>query len=213
MSPHRIGVFGGTFDPIHFGHLQLAEQAIKEVKLSKLLFIPAAKPPHKNGIITPIEHRLAMLELVCEGSKHFSCSSIEAELPKPSYTVDTLVELIKRYPGDAELYFIIGGDAFLDLMTWKSYTEILSMVQIVVSPRIGYSNQRIYAFLDRIGYTQINRKWQGEDGRKDIFLLSEPPQDVCSSKVKEVIAKGNDATTLLPEVIAGYIKENSLYNL
>lgn len=213
MSPHRIGVFGGTFDPIHFGHLQLAEQAIKEVKLSKLLFIPAAKPPHKNGIITPIEHRLAMLELVCEGSKHFSCSSIEAELPKPSYTVDTLLELIKRYPGDAELYFIIGGDAFLDLMTWKSYTEILSMVQIVVSPRVGYSNQRIYAFLDRIGYTQINRKWQGEDGRKDIFLLSEPPQDVCSSKVKEVIAKGHDATTLLPEVIAGYIKENSLYNL
>lgn len=213
MSPHRIGVFGGTFDPIHFGHLQLAEQAIKEVKLSKLLFIPAAKPPHKNGIITPIEHRIAMLELVCEGSNHFSCSSIETELPKPSYTVDTLVELIKRYPGDAELYFIIGGDAFLDLMTWKSYTEILSMVQIVVSPRIGYSNQRIYAFLDRIGYTEINRKWQGEDGRKDIFLLSEPPQDVCSSKVKEVIAKGSDTTTILPEVIAGYIIENSLYNL
>ena len=213
MSPHRIGVFGGTFDPIHFGHLQLAEQAIKEVKLSKLLFIPAAKPPHKNGIITPIEHRIAMLELVCSQSKHFSCSSIEAELPKPSYTVDTLVELIKRYPGDAELYFIIGGDAFLDLMTWKSYTEILSMVQIVVSPRIGYSNQRIYAFLDRIGYTEINRKWQGEDGRKDIFLLSEPPQDVCSSKVKEVIAKGSDTTTILPEVIAGYINENSLYNL
>lgn len=213
MSPHRIGVFGGTFDPIHFGHLQLAEQAIKEVKLSKLLFIPAAKPPHKNGIITPIEHRIAMLELVCSRSEHFSCSRIEAELPKPSYTVDTLVELIKRYPGDAELYFIIGGDAFLDLMTWKSYTEILSMVQIVVSPRIGYSNQRIYAFLDRIGYTEINRKWQGEDGRKDIFLLSEPPQDVCSSKVKEVIAKGSDTTTILPEVIAGYIKENSLYNL
>jgi len=213
LSPHRIGVFGGTFDPIHFGHLELAEQAIKEVKLSKLLFIPAAKPPHKNGIITPIEHRIAMLELVCKGSKHFSCSRIEAELPKPSYTVDTLVELIKRYPDDAELYFIIGGDAFLDLMTWKSYTKILSMVQIVVSPRIGYSNQSIYAFLDRIGYTQINRKWQGEDGRKDIVLLSESPQDVCSSKVREVIAKGSDTTTLLPEVIAGYIKENCLYNL
>ena len=213
MSPHRIGVFGGTFDPIHFGHLELAEQAIKEVKLSKLLFIPAAKPPHKNGIITPIEHRIAMLELVCKGSKHFSCSRIEAELPKPSYTVDTLVELIKRYPDDAELYFIIGGDAFLDLMTWKSYTKILSMVQIVVSPRIGYSNQSIYAFLDRIGYTQINRKWQGEDGRKNIVLLSKSPQDVCSSKVREVIAKGSDTTTLLPEVIAGYIKENCLYNL
>jgi len=213
LSPHRIGVFGGTFDPIHFGHLELAEQAIKEVKLSKLLFIPAAKPPHKNGIITPIEHRIAMLELVCKGSKHFSCSRIEAELPKPSYTVDTLVELIKRYPDDAELYFIIGGDAFLDLMTWKSYTKILSMVQIVVSPRIGYSNQSIYAFLDRIGYTQINRKWQGEDGRKNIVLLSKSPQDVCSSKVREVIAKGSDTTTLLPEVIAGYIKENCLYNL
>jgi nicotinate-nucleotide adenylyltransferase len=213
LSPHRIGVFGGTFDPIHFGHLQLAEQAIKEVKLSKLLFIPAAKPPHKNGIITPIEHRIAMLELVCEGSEHFSCSSIEAELPKPSYTVDTLVELMERDPEDAELYFIIGGDAFLDLMTWKSYTKILSMVQIVVSPRIGYSNQSICAFLDRIGYMPINRKWQSDNGRKDIIFLSESPQDVCSSKLREVMAKGRDTTTLLPEVIAGYIKENSLYNL
>lgn len=213
MSPTRIGVFGGTFDPIHNGHLQLAEHAIKEVGLSQLVFIPAAKPPHKNGIITPIEHRIMMLELVCNENKHFSCSSIEAELPKPSYTVDTLVELMKHYRADAELYFLIGGDAFLELMTWKSYSKILSMVQIVVSPRIGYSNQRIYAFLERIGYTQINRKWQGGNGKKDIFLLSEFPQDVCSSKVRDVIVKGSDTTTLLPQVVADYIKENSLYNL
>jgi nicotinate-nucleotide adenylyltransferase len=213
LNPTRIGIFGGTFDPVHNGHLQLAERAIKEIKLSELLFIPAAKPPHKNGFITPLQHRVAMLEIVCKGNKHLSCSSIEAELPKPSYTVDTLTELMTRYPADAELYFIIGGDAFLDLMTWKSYTKILSMVKIVVSPRIGYPNQRLYTFLSKLGYSQIKSKWQSENGKKEIYLLSQSPQEACSSEVRDVIEKGCDTTTLLPVVVAGYIKENSLYNL
>jgi len=213
LNPTRIGIFGGTFDPVHNGHLQLAERAIEEVKLAKLLFIPAAKPPHKNGIITPLPHRIAMLELVCKENKQFSCSSIEAELPKPSYTVDTLTELMTLYPADAELYFIIGGDAFLDLMTWKSYTKILSMVKIVVSPRIGYPDQRLYRFFTRLGYSQIKSKWQSENGKKDIYLLSQAPQDACSSEVRDAIAKRCDTATLLPEVVASYIKENSLYNL
>lgn len=213
MSPIRIGVFGGTFDPIHYGHLQLAEHAVKEVQLCKLLFVPAAKPPHKNGIIAPIGHRIAMLELACTGNKHFTCSNIEAELPTPSYTVDTLTELLKRYPADAELYFIIGGDAFLDLMTWKSYTRILSMVKIVVSPRIGYSNEHLYTFLSKIGYTKKDKSWQGENGKKDIILLSESPQDICSSNVRGVVANRCDTAVLLPEKVATYIKENGLYNL
>lgn len=213
MNPTRIGVFGGTFDPVHNGHLQLAERAIKEVKLSKVLFIPAAQPPHKNGVITPFNHRIAMLELVCRQNKHFSCSSIEAQLPKPSYTVDTLAELMTRYPADVELYFIIGGDAFLDLLTWKSYSKILSMVKIVVSPRIGYPNQRLYSFLTSLGYGQIESKWQNKNGYKDIYLLSQSPQDACSSEVRDVIAKGCNTTHFLPDVVAGYIKENSLYNL
>lgn len=213
MSLTRIGVFGGTFDPVHNGHLQLAERAIQEVKLSQLLFVPAAKPPHKHGVITPFRHRFAMLELVCKGNKYFSCSSVEAELAKPSYTVDTLTELIKRYPPDTDLYFIIGGDAFLDLMTWKSYARILSMVKIVVSPRVGYSNQRLHTFLLSLGYSKSDNKWQDGNGRKDIVLLSQSPQDACSSKVRDVIAKEGETTPLLPKVVANYIKENSLYNL
>lgn len=213
MSARRIGVFGGTFDPVHNGHLQLAEHAIKEVHLSQLLFVPAATPPHKHGEITPLSHRLAMLNLVCKESPNFLYSSIEAELPRPSYTVDTLEELLKRYPANTELYFIIGGDAFLDLMTWKSYAAILTMVKMVVSPRVGYSNLRLYDFLARIGYRQKEGTWQGSNGQKDIILLSQSPQDVCSSDVREVLLKEGDTSPFLPEVVAGYIKENSLYNL
>lgn len=211
MSIERIGIFGGTFDPVHNGHIQLANRAIQEVELTKLLFVPAANPPHKNEIIASFKHRIAMLELVCKGSKHFLCSSIEAELPKPSYTVDTLTELMTHYP-TAELYFIIGGDAFLDLLTWKSYKKILSMVKIIISPRVGYSNNRLHIFLSSLGYTQSGEKWQGKNGQKDIILLSKSPQDSCSSMIRDVIAKKGDATHLLPQKVAAYIQENSLYN-
>ena len=212
MIPSRIGVFGGTFDPVHLGHLQLAQLAIKEIGLSQVLFIPAAQPPHKNGIITPIKHRLAILELICRGNTHFACSAIENELPKPSYTVDTLTALKQRLPVSTELYFILGGDAFLDLMTWKSYTTILSMVKIIVSPRIGYTNKHLYSFLTRIGYCLKKGRWQGQNGKKDIVVLSESPLDVCSSTVRSVIAKGGDTTNLLPQDVINYIEENNLYS-
>ena len=212
MSTERIGVFGGTFDPVHNGHMQLANRAIQEVKLTKLLFVPAASPPHKHEIIASFKHRIAMLELVCKGSKHFLCSSIEAELPKPSYTVDTLTELKTHYPIGTELYFIIGGDAFLDLLTWKSYNKILSMVKIIISPRVGYSNHRLHTFLSSLGYTRIGENWQGKKRQKDIILLSKSPQNSCSSSIRDVIAQEGDTTLLLPQKVASYIQENSLYN-
>lgn len=213
MKPFRLGVFGGTFDPVHLGHLQLAQLAIKEVGLSKLLFIPAAQPPHKHGVITPMKHRVAMLELICQGNTHLACDTIERDLPRPSYTVDTLSELKKRYPKSAEMYFVLGGDAFLDIMTWKAYTTLISMVRIVVSPRLGYSNHLLYSFLKQLGYTHKDGRWQGQNGQKEITVLSEPPRRVCSSKLRKVIAEGGDTSSLLSDDVAGYIEENNLYKL
>lgn len=205
-------MFGGTFDPVHNGHLQLAHQAIEEVSLARLLFIPAAQPPHKDKVVTAIKHRIAMLELVCRDSDNLVCSSIERYLPKPSYTVDTLSELQKKFPENTDIFFIIGSDAFLDLMTWKAYLTLLSMVQIVVSPRIGYSDHLLYSFLNTIGYTFKVNRWQAEAPKKDIIILSQSPQGVSSSDIRKIIAQKGDTTTMLHPGVARYIEKNSLYN-
>lgn len=212
MKSCRIGVFGGTFDPVHNGHLQLAHQAIEEVDLAQLLFIPAAQPPHKSRALTPINHRVAMLEIVCRDSDNLVCSSIERDLPKPSYTVDTIRELKKLYSEKTDFFFIIGSDAFLELLTWKAYLTLLSMVQIVVSPRIGYSDQLLHSFLNTIGYTLKDNRWQTEDHKKDITLLSKSPQGVSSSDIRKIIAKKTDISTMLHPGVARYIQKNSLYN-
>lgn len=206
-------MFGGTFDPVHNGHLQLACQAIEETGLTQVLFVPAAHPPHKERVITPIKHRVAMLEIVCRDSEKLVCSSIERELPKPSYTVDTILALKKLYPENTDFFFIIGSDAFLDLLTWKAYLHLLSLVQIVVSPRIGYRDELLYSFLNRIGYSYKEKRWQAEGGKKDIFILSKSPQGVCSSDIRESIAQGGNAATMLHPEVVRYIQKNSLYNL
>lgn len=212
MKSSGIGVFGGTFDPVHLGHLQLALHAIKEVGLKEILFIPAAQPPHKDGVITSFRHRIGMLEAVCRNYINFSCSDIENRLQRPSYTVDTLVALKNEYPPDTSLYFIIGMDAFLDLMTWKSYQTVLTMAQMVVSPRLGYSPELLDNFLDQLGYERQEGRWQAQGNKKDIILLSASPEEICSRKIRKVLAQGGDVSDLLSPEVANYINENNLYN-
>ena len=134
MTTSRIGLLGGTFDPVHTGHLQLAEAALREGNLDQVLFIPSASPPHKVGTpITSFAHRLAMLELVSKRNPRFACSGIEGDLPAPSYTIDTLRVLGGLFPEETKFFFIIGIDAFLDFATWKSYRDILRLVNIVIA--------------------------------------------------------------------------------
>jgi len=209
----RLGVFGGTFDPVHLGHLQLAYQAIEALSLSQLLFVPAAQPPHKNSNITAVVHRIAMLELVCSSDLRLSCSDIEHHLPKPSYTVDTLFALKRIYPKGTKIFFVIGFDAFLDLMTWKSHLTVLSLAEMAVVPRFGYAEDELFTFLQRLGYRGESTVWKGPDGCKPITVLQDHPKDVCSSDVRKVVEKGEGTQYLLPPDVAHYIQENCLYNL
>lgn len=209
MKEGRLGVFGGTFDPVHRGHFQLAEHAKKEVGLDRVLFIPAAQPPHKYRVFTSFRHRLRMLELHCAGHKDLYFSDIEETLPKPSYTVDTLAALRQIYE-EAELYFILGTDAFLDLMTWKAYPDILSQVQFVISPRVGYRDQKLQEYLHSLGYQEDDTTWRCDD-KKDIILLSGIPLDVSSQEIRTLIGQGAEVDRFLHPAVLKYIRENGLY--
>lgn len=212
MTSKKIGLLGGTFDPVHYGHLQLAECALKECGLDKVIFIPSAQPPHKNGeLIASFEHRLAMLACAVKGIKGFECNTIEGTLPKPSYTIDTLQQLRKDYEGQCQLYFLIGADAFLDILTWKSYQKILRSVNIILSQRKGYKRKQLSDLLIKLGYRGGGRSWHGEDGKMDIYILEKTPANHSSSKIRTMIGKGESVQRFLPKTVIEYIQNNELY--
>ncbi len=216
MIPKKIGLLGGTFDPVHFGHLQLAESALLECGLDKVVFIPAAEPPHKNSTaVSSFRHRLAMLELAIQGRKGFECNAIEELLPKPSYTIDTLRVLQnhyrKYYHGDYLLYFMIGADAFLDILSWKTHREVLCSVHIILSHRQGYIDERLADLLKNLKYTAGQGLWHAEDGKKDIYILERMPDEQSSSGIRAKIGKGQSVVRLLPPAVMLYIEKNRLY--
>lgn len=212
MTIDKIGLLGGTFDPVHYGHLQLAEAALVECQLDKVVFIPSAEPPHKNSTsVTSFRHRLAMLNLAGHGIKGFECNAIEGLLPKPSYTIDTLRVLQKYYQNDSLLYFMIGADAFLDILSWKSHQEVLRSVYIILSQRKGYRDVELADLLKKLGYKENRHSWIGDDGKKDISLLERTPDDQSSSVIRALIGKGESVERYLPDSVIEYIKKNKLY--
>lgn len=212
MSYKKIGLLGGTFDPVHSGHLQLAESVLQECTLDKVVFIPSAEPPHKDGTtVTSYEHRVAMLELIIQGRKEFECNTIEGQLPKPSYTIDTLEVLVKQYSSNVRLFFIIGADAFLDIVTWKSYQKIPQLVRIIVSQRKGSLSTKLYDMLKRLGYIEYENSWRGQEQRKDITILRSTPADISSSKIRSMVRSGKSIQQVMPEPVVEYIKRHTLY--
>ncbi|MCI5143010.1 MAG: nicotinate (nicotinamide) nucleotide adenylyltransferase, partial [Candidatus Electrothrix sp. ATG1] len=149
----RIGLFGGTFDPVHNGHLAIARQAAEEAWLDEVIFVPTADPPHKAAPGASFWHRVTMLEIVFSRSvvaeDRFGISLIEAELPFPSYTVDTLFEL-KRRLMNPRCYFIIGADSLLDLPLWYQYQKLLSLTHFIVLSRPGISLAAMRQAVERL---------------------------------------------------------------
>lgn len=212
MTVSRIGLLGGTFDPVHNAHLQLAEASLRECVLDRILFIPSASPPHKVGApITPFAHRLAMLELVSKRNPRFACSGVEGDLPSPSYTIDTLHTLGGMFPEGTEFFFIVGIDAFLDFPSWKSYRDILRLVDIVIALRHGYTMDRLTNFLQSIGYFWQDNYWRVKDGKQRIFLLQTIPARFSSTSIRKSITEGFLPVEEIPEEVLEYIVKHQLY--
>jgi nicotinate-nucleotide adenylyltransferase len=208
----RIGLLGGTFDPIHFGHLQLAEIAFTRCNLQQVLFLPAARPPHKNDRdITPFQHRVEMIAIALAGKTGFELSLLEAGLPVPSYTIDTITFLVKNQNENEELYFILGEDAFLEIDSWKAYQQLLSLTNFIVSGRTGYSPEYFQSAAQSLGYLLKGGIWYDPSEKREIIFLPTATDNISSSAVREKIRNKTSLHGLIPDKVINYIKKNNLY--
>lgn len=190
---------GGTFDPVHYGHLMLAEQAWETLKLDKVLFITAADPPHKNGIeITPVRHRHQMACLAVLNNDHFECSTLEIERPGPSYTIDTLRQIKGIYGPECCVYLLVGADEAAAMMSWRDPHAIAELATIVVANRPGHSVQDVLKTLP-------------EDFARSIVPLEMPGVDISSTDMRERVHSGRTIRYLAPDAVVGYILEEKIY--
>lgn len=196
-NPLKIGIFGGTFNPVHYGHLLNAESVRDHYNLDRIIFIPAKKPVHKkmNDYASP-EDRMAMVQDAVAGNEYFTVSDIEIRREEASYTIYTIDSLQKLYPG-SELFLIIGSDSFNELDTWKSCSEIIEKVAIIVMQR----PENVTLRKDILG--------QG-----DRFLLHENPLiGISSSGIRERIRSGHSVRYMTPDRVIDYIYNKGLYKV
>jgi len=228
------GVFGGTFNPIHVGHLLVAEEVRQIFGLERVVFVPSAIPPHKSpeGLI-PVEHRLNMALLATLDNPYFEVSTIEAERGGRSFTYDTLQAFRARLPEDSRLYFILGADAFLEIDTWHRAEELFGLCQFVVISRPGISLGQVEEYLAggffvRCGRPslQVVAARQVKD-KEGAYLEAERPQDRCvkgrvyfvdalwvdisSSGIRRLVACGRSIRYLVPQAVEEYILKYGLY--
>ena len=205
---------GGTFDPVHLGHLRAAEEVSELMRLERVIFIPAAKPPHKGeeGIVD-FNHRWRMLELAVAGNPRFELSDLEYNRPGKSYSVETLSLLTDKI--SEKVYFIVGLDAFLELPTWKSYRELFSLCHFVVVARPGYSTETLHTMLRaRVseGYV-FDPKERGfiHPQHYTVYYREITLLDISSSRIRKSLAKGQSVRYLLPKEVEAYIRRQGIY--
>ena len=197
----NIGILGGTFDPVHNGHLIVAEVVREKLNLNEVLFIPAGQPWLKvEQTITLAEHRLKMLRLALDDTPYFRISEMEIKRSGPTYTVDTINALKEQLNDEDELFFILGQDILMQLPQWHDAPNLIRLCYLVAAPRPGVKKPDLKALETEIpGITQR------------VMLMKEPLVDISASDIRERVARGLSVRHLVPESVNRYIKENRLY--
>jgi len=215
----KVGIFGGTFNPVHYGHLRAAEEVREKLRIGKILFIPSGKPPLKTREIAPARHRYEMLRIALQGNPFFELSDIECRKKGKAYTVETLRELNVIHPG-TRLFFILGIDAFLDIPHWWQPEELVSMTDFVVISRPGLSftalrqspylasGMKLLTDIDRSGNKANTIKLKTN---RDAILLRLSPIGISSTQIREYIRQKKSIKYLLPPEVHSYIITHKLY--
>ncbi len=197
----KTGIFGGTFNPIHNGHIELADYCRNELSLDKVIFIPTFTPPHKQSPdLADSIHRLNMCRLAVEDDLSFEVSDIEIKRGGKSYTFETLISLKEKYPND-ELYFITGADMFLTLADWRNPKTIFNLATIVAIPRNEDNKSDLIEYYNRV-LKPLNAKAQ---------ILSRPVAQISSTFIRENIADYNAIKNMINQNVYDYIENNNLY--
>jgi len=210
----RVGLFGGTFNPIHLGHLRGAEEIRESFGLEEVIFTPAAIPPHKEaeGIMDPL-HRLEMVQRATLKNPWFSVSDIELKRPGKSYSIDTLRYFKEIHQGS--LFFILGGDAFFEIETWREYETLFSLCHFIVmtrpsSQKKGEAIELPEGLAPFFGYDPVIEGWIHVSGNH-LYLKEITFLDISSTQVRELIEKGGSVRYLIPTEVEAYIEEKGLY--
>lgn len=197
----KFGIMGGTFDPIHFGHLVIANEVLDQYKLDKIIFIPTGTPPHKSTEgMSSAYHRYMMVQFATMSNPNFFVSDLETRKIGICYTIDTLREIKEKYK-DTSFYFITGTDAVLDLPTWKEPENVLKLCNFIAVNRPGYISDNLDEKINK-----IIKKYGGS-----IEAIKVPQLQISSTDIRERICNNRSIKYLLPEIVEQYILENRLY--
>ncbi len=210
----RVGIFGGTFNPIHLGHLITAEALREDFSLDRVLFVPSARPPHKpSPDLIGTEHRLSMVRRAIAGNPAFELSTIEAERQGASYSVKTIEALLQSLEQGTELYFLLGIDAFLDLATWHQPERLLRLCHFIINSRPGFSFSDAYPVLiDTFGIpVEQGAGKTALPGGHTLFFAEVPPLGISSTRIRSHIEQCRSVKYLLPEPVESYIISHHLY--
>jgi nicotinate-nucleotide adenylyltransferase len=211
----KIGILGGTFNPVHIAHLRIAEEVRERFELERVLFVPAATPPHKPlaGDL-PFALRQQMVKLAIAGNPFFTVSDIEGKREGKSYSIDTIHALRAKYPDD-ELFFVIGSDSFLDIGTWRSYGGIFALCNIVVVERpaavvLSICSSLPLDVLHDFSYFEAEKRLAHHSGHS-VYYIRGVPLDISSSAIRRLVRLGQSISYLVPEEVEHFIKEHRLY--
>lgn len=195
----KIGLFGGTFDPIHFGHIALARHVLDTCSLDKIIFIPAGIPPHKiENVVTEKKHRFSMVQAAIAKDAQFCISDYELQNEEPNYSYRTIAHFKKLYPEDT-VFFIVGGDSFRDFPKWKNYETLISLCTFIVVSR------------PEILPEQYKSVYQGLKKPPKVCYINDFSYGISSTEIRNRVAEGKDISSLVPPFVEQYIKNHNLY--
>lgn len=218
MSTAPVGVLGGTFDPVHFGHLRLAEELAGALRLAEVRFVPSGTPPHRSAPVAAARHRLAMTRLATAGNERFKVDDCEVRRPGPGYTFDTLSGLRAECGAARPLVLLLGADAFLEFATWHRWHEIFGLAHVAVAHRPGFPVER---WVERMPQP-LGREYSARRAQQPLSVHLSPAGsiavvpftalDISATAIRDMLRAGSSPRYLLPTAVLEYIQQHHLYS-